>query len=147
MHHRPSLSLGPYFLTERLLRAGADPNARGPGGQTPVHLAFSLATVSTAVPLLEHGGDMELPDDKSGTPMKLFLVSARCGLFEKRRRKVEFDKAAAVGAPLRELAKANAKNRALAMHLRDWDERTMLSLLPRDVLLYCILPFVAGSSV
>jgi len=52
-----------------LLAAGADPNARQPGDETPLHWAASSDDVDVAEALIVGGADIEAPDGSIGTPL------------------------------------------------------------------------------
>src|SRR5207253_4079637 len=53
-----------------LLAAGADPNARSPGDETPLHWAASSDDVDVAAALIDGGADVEAPDGSIGTPLE-----------------------------------------------------------------------------
>jgi hypothetical protein len=52
-----------------LLAAGADPNARSPGDETPLHWAASSDDADVAAALIDGGADIEAPDGSIGTPL------------------------------------------------------------------------------
>ena len=52
-----------------LIEAGADPNARSPGDETPLHWAASSDDVEVAKALIDAGADIEAPDGTIGTPL------------------------------------------------------------------------------
>jgi ankyrin repeat protein len=52
-----------------LIEAGADPNARGPGDETPLHWAASSDDSDVADALIEGGADVNAPDGSIGTPL------------------------------------------------------------------------------
>jgi len=52
-----------------LIEAGADPNARRPGDETPLHWAASSDDVDVAAALIDGGADIEVPDGSIGTPL------------------------------------------------------------------------------
>lgn len=52
-----------------LIEAGADPNARSPGDETPLHWAASSDDVDVAAALIDGGADIEAPDGSIGTPL------------------------------------------------------------------------------
>jgi hypothetical protein len=52
-----------------LLGAGADPNARQPGDETPLHWAASSDDADVAEALIVGGADIEAPDGSIGTPL------------------------------------------------------------------------------
>lgn len=52
-----------------LLKAGADPNARSPGDETPLHWAASSDDSDVADALIEGGADVDAPDGSIGTPL------------------------------------------------------------------------------
>jgi hypothetical protein len=63
-------------IVRLLIEAGADPNARttgrdspGPGDETPLHYAASSDDVDVAEALIEGGADLEAPDGSIGTPL------------------------------------------------------------------------------
>jgi hypothetical protein len=53
-----------------LLAVGADPNARSPGDETPLHWAASSDDVDVAAALIDGGADVEAPDGSIGTPLE-----------------------------------------------------------------------------
>ena len=56
--------------TVRLLIAGgANPNAREPGDETPLHWAASSDDVDVAAALIDGGADIEAPDGSIGSPL------------------------------------------------------------------------------
>ncbi len=71
-------SNGPTIVA-LLIDAGADPNARttgrespltpGPGSETPLHYAASSDDVDVAVALIDGGADLETPGGSIGTPL------------------------------------------------------------------------------
>ncbi len=61
----------------RSLEAGEDPNARGPGGATPLHLAVRDA--SKVELLLEHGAVVDATTEQGRTPLHLAASSAGGG--------------------------------------------------------------------
>ena len=52
-----------------LVAAGADPNFRLPGAETPLHWAASSDDVDVAEALIDAGADIEAPDGSIGTPL------------------------------------------------------------------------------
>ncbi|MGW5063294.1 ankyrin repeat domain-containing protein [Streptomyces sp. NPDC004096] len=52
-----------------LVAAGADPNARNPGDESPLHWAASSDDADVAAALIDAGGDIEAPDGSIGTPL------------------------------------------------------------------------------
>jgi hypothetical protein len=52
-----------------LVEAGADPNARSPGDETPLHWAASSDDVDVAEALIDAGADVDAPDGSIGTPL------------------------------------------------------------------------------
>jgi hypothetical protein len=52
-----------------LIAAGADPNGRSPGDETPLHWAASSDDVDVAEALIDAGADIEIPDGSIGTPL------------------------------------------------------------------------------
>jgi hypothetical protein len=52
-----------------LVAAGADPNARQPGEETPLHWAASSDDVHVAAALIDAGADVNAPDGTIGTPV------------------------------------------------------------------------------
>jgi hypothetical protein len=52
-----------------LIEAGADPDARSPGDETPLHWAASSDDVDVAVALIDAGADIEAPEGSIGTPL------------------------------------------------------------------------------
>jgi ankyrin repeat protein len=53
-----------------LVAAGADPDARSPGDETPLHWAASSDDVDVAAALIDAGADIEAPDGSIGTPLE-----------------------------------------------------------------------------
>ena len=77
------VSLDLLDCVERLLRDGADPNARGYAGRTPIHYCDSIAMLH----LLRHfGADINAPDRNNYSPL------ANAGF-----RSLEYQKALALG--------------------------------------------------
>jgi ankyrin repeat protein len=60
-----------------LIEAGADPNARSPGDETPLHWAASSDDSDVAEALIEGGADVDAPDGSIGTPLAN-AVGYRC---------------------------------------------------------------------
>jgi hypothetical protein len=52
-----------------LIEAGADPDGRSPGDETPLHWAASSDDVDVAAALIDGGADIEAPDGSIGTPL------------------------------------------------------------------------------
>jgi ankyrin repeat protein len=52
-----------------LVAAGADPNERQPGEETPLHWAASSDDVHVAAALIDAGADLNTPDGSIGTPL------------------------------------------------------------------------------
>jgi uncharacterized protein len=52
-----------------LLGAGADPDGRTPGDETPLHWAASSDDADVAAALIDGGADLEVPDGSIGTPL------------------------------------------------------------------------------
>jgi hypothetical protein len=52
-----------------LTEAGADPDGRSPGDETPLHWAASSDDVDVAEALIDGGADLEVPDGSIGTPL------------------------------------------------------------------------------
>jgi len=52
-----------------LVDAGADPNARRPGEETPLHWAASSDDWHVALALIDGGADINAPDGSIGTPL------------------------------------------------------------------------------
>jgi ankyrin repeat protein len=52
-----------------LTEAGADPNGRSPGEETPLHWAASSDDVEVAEALIDAGADIEAADGSIGTPL------------------------------------------------------------------------------
>lgn len=59
---------GPQIV-RLLVAAGADPNTRSPGDESPLHWAASSDDVDVAAALIEAGADVEAPDGSIGTPL------------------------------------------------------------------------------
>ena len=59
---------GPRIVT-LLLAAGADPDSRSPGDETPLHWAASSDDTDVAAALIDGGADIEAPDGSIGTPL------------------------------------------------------------------------------
>ncbi|MFF2466987.1 MULTISPECIES: ankyrin repeat domain-containing protein [Streptomyces] len=59
---------GPQIV-RLLVAAGADPNTRSPGDETPLHWAASSDDVDVAAALIDAGADIEAPDGSIGTPL------------------------------------------------------------------------------
>lgn len=59
---------GPQIV-RLLLAAGADPNARNPGEETPLHWAASSDDADVAAALIEGGADIEAPEGSIGAPL------------------------------------------------------------------------------
>jgi len=52
-----------------LVETGADPNARQPGDETPLHWAASSDDAHVAAALIDSGADVNAPDGSIGTPL------------------------------------------------------------------------------
>ncbi len=59
---------GPQMV-RLLLAAGADPDGRNPGDETPLHWAASSDDSDVAAALIDGGADVEAPDGSIGTPL------------------------------------------------------------------------------
>jgi ankyrin repeat protein len=59
---------GPHIV-RLLVAAGADPNTRSPGDESPLHWAGSSDDVDVAAALIDGGADVEAPDGSIGTPL------------------------------------------------------------------------------
>ncbi len=59
---------GPQVV-RMLIEAGADPNARSPGDETPLHWAASSDDSEVADALIDGGADVNAPDGSIGTPL------------------------------------------------------------------------------
>jgi hypothetical protein len=59
---------GPQIV-RMLIEAGADPNARKQGDETPLHWAASSDDVDVARALIDGGADLEAADGSIGTPL------------------------------------------------------------------------------
>ncbi|MFE7215889.1 ankyrin repeat domain-containing protein [Streptomyces sp. NPDC057611] len=59
---------GPQIV-RLLVAAGADPNTRNPGDESPLHWAASSDDVDVAAALIDAGADIEAPDGSIGTPL------------------------------------------------------------------------------
>ncbi|MFF4825715.1 ankyrin repeat domain-containing protein [Streptomyces sp. NPDC001312] len=59
---------GPQIV-RLLVAAGADPNTRALGDESPLHWAASSDDVDVAAALIEAGADIEAPDGSIGTPL------------------------------------------------------------------------------
>ena len=60
---------GPQIV-RLLVEAGADPNARQPGEETPLHWAASSDDWHVAAALIDAGADINAPDGSIGTPLE-----------------------------------------------------------------------------
>ena len=56
-------------IVRLLVDAGADPNARQPGEETPLHWAASSDDWHVAAALIDTGADINAPDGSIGTPL------------------------------------------------------------------------------
>jgi uncharacterized protein len=56
-------------MVRLLIAAGADPNGRSPGDETPLHWAASSDDADVAEALIDAGADIETPDGSIGTPL------------------------------------------------------------------------------
>ena len=65
-----------------LLERGADVNARGPNGQTPLHEASENVMLEAVRLLLEHGADVEAKDNHGQTALQFAAFAARHGYDE-----------------------------------------------------------------
>lgn len=57
-------------IVRLLVEAGADPDARQPGDETPLHWAASSDDWHVAAALIDAGADMNAPDGSIGTPLE-----------------------------------------------------------------------------
>ncbi|NXI61836.1 ANKR7 protein, partial [Anseranas semipalmata] len=58
-----------------LLEHGADPNVRGYGGNTALHLAVAAPKASLAEMLIEHDARIDVENSKGETPLTLAISS------------------------------------------------------------------------
>lgn len=65
----------------RLVASGANPNARGPKGITPLMVAAARGNVAVGTALIEKGADLNLPDTTEWRLAPLMVASA-CGRYE-----------------------------------------------------------------
>jgi len=56
-------------IVRLLVAAGADPNTRSSGDESPLHWAASSDDVDVAAALIDGGADIEAPDGSIGTPL------------------------------------------------------------------------------
>ncbi|MCX4919976.1 ankyrin repeat domain-containing protein [Streptomyces sp. NBC_00687] len=56
-------------IVRLLVAAGADPNTRSPGDESPLHWAASSDDVDVAAALIDAGADIEAADGSIGTPL------------------------------------------------------------------------------
>jgi hypothetical protein len=56
-------------IVRLLVAAGADPNTRNPGEESPLHWASSSDDADVAAALIDAGADIEAPDGSIGTPL------------------------------------------------------------------------------
>ena len=56
-------------IVRLLIAAGADPDARSPGDETPLHWAASSDDADVAAALIDGGADIEVPGGSIGTPL------------------------------------------------------------------------------
>ncbi|MCK9893040.1 ankyrin repeat domain-containing protein [Frankia sp. AgB32] len=56
-------------IVRLLLAAGADPDGRSPGEETPLHFAASSDDADVAAALIDGGADLEIPGGSIGTPL------------------------------------------------------------------------------
>lgn len=56
-------------IVRLLVEAGADPNSRQPGEETPLHWAASSDDWHVAAALIDAGADVNAPDGSIGTPL------------------------------------------------------------------------------
>jgi hypothetical protein len=73
-----AVSSGRLEAAELLLRKGADPNAQGMMGETPLHLAMDVRLARLVV---EHGGNPALEDRGGMTPLGMALIDDDFQLF------------------------------------------------------------------
>ncbi len=59
---------------ESLLDQGADPNARNPQGESPLHIAASMSFPKAVTLLLDHGSDIDARDDDNRTPLMTLII-------------------------------------------------------------------------
>jgi len=59
---------GPQVV-QALVEAGADPNTRNPGDESPLHWAASSDDIDVAAALIDAGADIEALDGSIGTPL------------------------------------------------------------------------------
>jgi len=60
-----------------LIASGADPNAAGPGGSTPLHMAAQQFSLDAGAALLELGATVDPVDDEGQTPLHVAVFFAR----------------------------------------------------------------------
>jgi hypothetical protein len=80
---------GDVGTVQALLERGADPNAKGPGGRTPLHEAAAGGHQQTAQILIDAGADINARDDAGKTPLDLAQAAGHSGMAAFLRERVQ----------------------------------------------------------
>jgi ankyrin repeat protein len=85
------LKISSDTFTTKLLKLGADPNLKGPGGATPFHLAAEQSNLAVIKLFVEQGAELNAVDDQGCTPLIRSLKKGRLeiALFLLRKKNLQ----------------------------------------------------------
>jgi len=77
-----SVRYGMIAEAEKVLKEGANINARGPDNATPLHIAVAMHLEETARMLIEEGADVDLKDSNDITPLNIAAFNGDVGIVQ-----------------------------------------------------------------
>ncbi|XP_072014193.1 LOW QUALITY PROTEIN: uncharacterized protein [Amphiura filiformis] len=80
---------GYFYLVDKLLSAGAKPDAQTPSGRTALHAACAMGNIGCVDSLLQHNAALDIKDSHGRTPAQ---VAFKCGQQDAERRILLFQR-------------------------------------------------------